>query len=45
VLLLEIGEAQKDKIIELGLEYGLDVSVLSDYSGFPRIATCKRMEA
>ena len=42
-LLIEIGEDQKDEVIQLGLEYGFDVSVLNDYSGLPRIATFKRM--
>jgi release factor glutamine methyltransferase len=45
ILLLEIGEDQKDEIIKLGAEYGFDVSVLSDYSGLPRVAICKRLEA
>ena len=45
ILLLEIGEDQKDEVIEFGFEHGFDVSVLSDYAGLPRIATCKRIKS
>ena len=44
ILLLEIGEDQKYEVSELGLEYGFDITVLNDYSGLPRVATCKRMK-
>ena len=44
ILLIEIGEDQKYEVSELGREYGFDVTVLNDYSGVPRIATCKRVE-
>ena len=45
ILLLEIGEGQKNEVTKLGLENGFDVSVLSDYSGLPRIAICKRLKS
>jgi len=42
ILLLEIGSDQHDFIHAIGEKCGFIVSVLNDYSGFPRVATLKK---
>ncbi len=42
ILLLEIGSDQHDFIHSAGEKCGFMVSVLNDYSGFPRVATLKK---
>ncbi len=41
-LLLEMGTNQDSFVTKLGEKKGYTVSILNDYSGFPRIATLKR---
>ncbi len=43
VLLLEIGHDQRDFVLDRGSSLGYEVSVLNDYSGFPRVATLRRV--
>jgi len=42
ILLLEIGSDQHDFIHAIGEKSGFTVSILNDYSGFPRVATLKK---
>jgi len=42
ILLLEIGSDQHDFIHAAGEKSGFTVSILNDYSGFPRVATLKK---
>jgi release factor glutamine methyltransferase len=41
VMIIEIGEAMRDFVIEKGERAGFSVSILNDYGGLPRVAVLK----